>query len=750
MQQLTSPKWTLARSLRVLAALTVVLSSLGLSPIRADARLNIQTRDLVTHQDGPTASEFQAALNASADAAPVKYLSLVGQVGGTAQAVAVQGPLAYLGVGQSLIVVDVSDPNTPSVIGKSAPLVDTIEDLVVQGHYAYALSFLGLDIIDVSNPVQPVQIGTYGVGGVSLAVANGHAFIATRRNLHIVDVSSPGHPATAVALEGVYAVSVAARGRYLYVAAASSSGQLVVIDIARPTQPQVVSSLSVGGSPELTVVAPVGSNNVYLALGPGGMAIIDVSNPLAPRQISMFRQSHGAYSLAVAENRAFVGDSSRRVYVVDISNPAVPVAAGSFYDPELTGYASDLATTGGLLYATFSGGGFVILDSASSTGPVGLGIFDSPEYASYLDAVGSLIYLIDTPSTLRVVDFADPARPIDRGSYAQLGAYPYAITVKGAYAYVADGYEGVRIIRVSNPAAMVQVAQIDPDSSAIAEDIALSEDGSLAFAVYANFGLNVIDVSNPANPVQRSSLWIPLPKSVAVSGHHVYVATYHGLYIVDVLDLSHPTLVAVYATDGEMRDVAVSPDGATAYVAVDHSGMEIVDVSSPADPTRIGLFTTDGTSTRIKVTDQRIYLADSNGLHILDRVNPALPTELAYYAASGQSYGRDLAVENDRAFLSDGMGYVHSINIAQASPPHALGGHTSQNWATTLAVQGRYAYVDDWSGGFYTIDISDPTAPEEIGSVDLPSRAAQIAVAPNGLHVYVAGRMSGLARDQCG
>jgi hypothetical protein len=60
--------------------------------------------------------------------------TLVGQVGGSTQAVAVQDNTVYTGVGLKLTVLDVSNPANPTPLGSSAPLGDSLLSFI--GFYA--------------------------------------------------------------------------------------------------------------------------------------------------------------------------------------------------------------------------------------------------------------------------------------------------------------------------------------------------------------------------------------------------------------------------------------------------------------------------------------------------------------------------------------------------------------------------------------------------------------------------------------
>ena len=95
-------------------------------------------------------------------------VELVGQIGGFTWAVAVQGNYAYIGVGPRLVILDVSDPSHPAVVGQTGVLPDVVVGVAVAGSYAYVADWeRGLRIIDVSDPAHPSEAGSYDTPGYS-------------------------------------------------------------------------------------------------------------------------------------------------------------------------------------------------------------------------------------------------------------------------------------------------------------------------------------------------------------------------------------------------------------------------------------------------------------------------------------------------------------------------------------------------------------------------------------------------------
>lgn len=146
--------------------------------------------------------------------------------------ITVVGNKAYINEGSSLTILDISQPATPHVLGKTRSLSAFITGIVVRGDLAYVTAGdAGLNIFDVSNPADPFRVGFYDTPGIAndVYVSGVYAYIADDdQGLRVVDITNP----TTLYEVGFYdtlgyATSVAVSGNYAYVAA--SIGGLRVI-----------------------------------------------------------------------------------------------------------------------------------------------------------------------------------------------------------------------------------------------------------------------------------------------------------------------------------------------------------------------------------------------------------------------------------------------------------------------------------------------------------------------------------------
>jgi hypothetical protein len=149
-------------------------------------------------------------------------VDLVAQIGGATYAVAAQGNYAYIGVGPRLVILDVSDPARPVVVGQTGALPGVVLGLAVAGSYAYVADRdAGLRVVDVSDPDAPVEIGFYDTPGSASGVAliGSYAYVADGDSgLRVINVSNPAAPVEADSYDTPgFAAGVAVAGSYVYV-----------------------------------------------------------------------------------------------------------------------------------------------------------------------------------------------------------------------------------------------------------------------------------------------------------------------------------------------------------------------------------------------------------------------------------------------------------------------------------------------------------------------------------------------------
>ncbi len=608
-------------------------------------------------------------------------LELVGGwTGGDSYAVAVSGNRAYVGMGASLVVLDISQPASPTVLGQ-IKLQNTVRGVAVSGNYAYvALYYSGLQVIDISNPASPVRVGGYDTSGAALgvAVSGNYAYVADyTAGLQIIDISNPAEPNRIGGYDtSGYALGVAVSGNYAYIA--DYGAGLQVINISNPAEPNRVGGYDTSGS---AYGVAVSGNYAYVADYSAGLQVINISNPAEPNRIAGYDTSGSAYGVTISGSYAYVADGSAGLQVISISNPTEPNRVGGF---DTSGYAYGIALLGNYAFVADVSAGFQVIDISNSASPVRAGGWDFDTIEAYgVMVAGNYAYIADGYVGLQVIGISNPASPVPKGICDTNGA-ALGVAVSGGYACVADGSTGLQVIDVANPLLPVCLGGYDTDSSA--QSVTVS--GNYAYVADYSTGLQVIDMSVPASPVRVGGCELIYGAvDVVLRGKYAYVAdVYSGLVVIDISNPASPVLVGSYDTGDSAYGVAVS--GSYACVANSYAGLKIIDISNPASPTPVGAYDTTGQAQDVAMAGTYAYVADGySGLQVIDISNPAEPNRVDGNDTAGQAY--DVAISGDYVYVADytgGLAVFRSEYFGVESPLFSLDGgiyNSEQNITVT-------------------------------------------------------------------
>ena len=302
--------------------------------------------------------------------------------------------------------------------------------------------------------------------------------------------------------------------------------------------------------------------------------------------------------------------------------------------------------------------------------------------------------------------------PTELGQYDD-GGEAFDIHVSGNYAYVADGYDGLEIINISNPANPVEVGQFV--DGGYTHSVYVS--GNYAYVADYDEGLKIINISKPTTPVKVGSYydggnaW-----GVYVSGNYAYVAdTTDGLEIINISNPTNPVEVGQYDDGGSSEGVYIS--GNYAYVADYEDGLEIINISNPTNPVEVGQFDDGGNVHNVYVSGNYVYVADyTDGLEIIDVSSSTNPVEVGQYDDGGGSEG--IYISGNYAYVTNDVGGLIIIDISSSTNPVLVGQYDDGGDAYNAYVQGNYVYVADGTDGLEILDIGGITSVSaEIGTL---------------------------------
>jgi len=562
------------------------------------------------------------------------------------EALTVLGDYAYCAMAYGLMVLNISDVNNPTLVSRLY-LNRNIYGIAVAGNYAYLTGEdLTVQVVDISNPSAPTALGQYpeysgGGWGRDLQVVGTNVYACGGFGLRVIDVTDPQNP-----------VEIGS-----YDPPSSSQGVAVV------------------------------GNYAYVAAGAYGLYILDVSTPSAPSLVGVYDTPGFANAVAPYGHFAYVAEGSG-LLIIDISVPSAPTLAGSYATTHpamrvalMIGYTHISA------YVSCGYGGLEIVDVTSPSNPSWVKSQDTPGYARGLDIWGDYICIADKYS-MQVIDITPLAIV---GSYGCQG-FAQGLAVRSGLAYVADGYNGLQIIDLTDPA--------DPDVA-----------GGYVTAGYAT--------------------------DVDVEGQYAFVVSQspEEVSVIDVLNPSSPTLIGGLALTGYGYTSGIDVSGDFAYIAGGSGGLAIVDISDPASPSLRGGIAIPGTAMRVAVRYPYAYVAAFNdALQIVNVSNPDAPVVISSYDTPGQA--ADVAVVGNYAYVADGYsGGLQIINISTPSSPFLAGSKSTYYAAYGVFVAGSLAYLANYAG-MQIMDVANPSNPQVIAGTMIPSLGADIAA--DGGHVYLA------------
>jgi hypothetical protein len=267
--------------------------------------------------------------------------------------------------------------------------LDGATSVAISGHYAYTTAYYAgkLAAIDISNPANPTLAGTSAaanslIDGTTVNIGGGYAYVVSKNrnasmasnddgtgnSLTILDIhTNPAVPAIVGSLRdtneffGGYGVAVS--GRYAYVAGQgvlsgqpaipdTGTGSFAVVNVSNPAAPRIVSHLDNSSLPmpwngsqaleHATAVFVHGHYAYVTAAYSNRLTIIDISNPSNPRIIGSNPNLAFPVDVAVAGHYAYVADQTQitsyaNLAVVNVANPARPKVVGFLKSSALSG-----------------------------------------------------------------------------------------------------------------------------------------------------------------------------------------------------------------------------------------------------------------------------------------------------------------------------------------------------------------------------------------------------------------------------
>jgi choice-of-anchor B domain-containing protein len=330
------------RALLALPLLALAAASAGAPAARAQQADALNMR-LLAHLDLPTLLGGPAG---AAHDAPT--LPAAGNAAGNWGYTSPDGRrFALTGTSNGLSIVEVTDPARPRNIGLVPGPSSLWREVRTYGTYAYVTTEVrhGLDVVDLSIPDRPALVATWNETfntahslwideGRGLLFANGTRQDGLDTGVRILDLSrDPARPVEVGSFTSFYVHDSYSRGNVLY-AAAIADGFLALIDVANPAAPREITRFFTGGRFTHNAWLSRDGRYVFTTDERPGQPVEgwDLIDPLSPRKVSQFIANPAAiaHNVLVDGDRLLVAHYTEGVYLLDVLDPERPSVLGDY------------------------------------------------------------------------------------------------------------------------------------------------------------------------------------------------------------------------------------------------------------------------------------------------------------------------------------------------------------------------------------------------------------------------------------
>lgn len=509
-----------------------------------------------------------AALVSAAPAPAQECLEVVGRWGGDRRVtrIAADGDRVVLAAGANLVVGTVAADGTivdrGSLALQNEPLLSVAGDLAV-------VAFGGTRawLVDISEPDRPRIAGRVPglTGAAGVAISGSTVLVADYPvGLAVVDATDPAAPVvTRLPLPGAREVAFAGDLAVVVATEEHDDGSVTetlhVVDLSGPN-PAVVGSCSL---PSTHARLSATGRRAYVSWwegdGPytGAIQRIFLDDPSAPVPAPALALTFLPAGLTAADGHVLVASGEGLEVLSEDLN-----VVGSDPNDE-AGYA--VATAAGwVLVSGPSGVRSVSLVNPSRPRTVATRLNSETRLVKDVGVVGDHVVILDSPSlwvgelTLRVLDLADPSRPVEVGSLPMVSGSGLLAAADGL-ALVVEGHT-LRVVDLAEPSQPTQVGEL------VFEDTphSVAATGRLALVVDESPAVSFVDLSDPTRPeivrsYATSSYWCEVffdgPRAMVSERHSGAPSTLH------VFDLALPSLPLVTTTSWETGSPVGAWDG---------------------------------------------------------------------------------------------------------------------------------------------------------------------------------------------
>jgi hypothetical protein len=238
-------------------------------------------------------------------------------IGNNCNSITIKGNYAYIpreDIG--LQIVDISDPTDPKLAG-SYESKGHLEKCIIYGNYAYLIGrYSGIVILDISDSFRPIHLKyvrtTQWIDDI--CIQDTMAYLAsTWAGLQVYNVKAPIDPQYVGSFDTQYAQAIKVDGNCAYIADGVKG--MITVDISRPDDIKLVSTLKLSqnaGDYHNLQFSDVALSDKYAFLIKnllnGEVCMVDISDPANPQIVDEYKGIEFSEKLYIDQNYIYIPD----------------------------------------------------------------------------------------------------------------------------------------------------------------------------------------------------------------------------------------------------------------------------------------------------------------------------------------------------------------------------------------------------------------------------------------------------------
>ena len=510
-----------------------------------------------------------------ADIDPPETAHYVASIPAGGNGIAVSGDYAYACGYDDLSIIDISSPESPSIV-KQIALAYEVTDVAVSDGYAYATTGSwdqSLVVIDVDPPEEAYRVKNVKLNhpGGYVEVSGDYAYATLLADswwgpgvgLHVVDISSPS-AAHVIKTCGTLGTPSSLTLRDGYAFLSTEYADIEVIDIDPLADAHTVATAEL---PQQAQSIALRDDLAYLAAGEDGILVCDIDPLDSIHVVWNSLVLHGSVTIAVSDGYVLTGIGLEGLQIIDVEPPYKARLVG---DVKLAHTPYDIAFSDGYAYLAMGSGDLQVVDIDPPDSACLVGSFPAQGEVTEVEVSGTAVCALASTSDSWRLHLAEMG---PSGSISQICAMPLekltdALTVSDGYAYCSGGWPfNLQIIDIDPPESAIIVSTLDVNGQVCAV--------SGGYAYLATGDIVVVDVSSPESPALAETIYLPDScQDIRVSGGYAYALGATSLYVIDIDPIDSASVIAscpVVEYPSEM--LAVS--GRYAYIG-GSAGLQII------------------------------------------------------------------------------------------------------------------------------------------------------------------------------